>query len=541
MAVSIHEFWKLLVDSRLLTRTQCEQLSQEFGSVKGAAVQGNSRTLAEWLIAQNVLSRYQARVLLAGQPGPFHYGEYKVHDRIEGGTLARMFKAVHVATGHPVALRFLAGTTVQSPERWAQAVSQTRALFSVIHPNLSRAYELLASSSFKFLAFEDLRGQPLSELLETAGRLPPPDACRIVYQAALGLAHLHQSGRVHGDVRPGNIWILPSGSAKLYFDPFGNRGAVNLLGPDPQGHLKDRADYMAPELGQPGRCPDVLTDIYSLGCTMYHTLAGRVPFSAGDTRHKLAAHASQPIQPLDQVAGVPQPMAQLVAYLMAKKPEIRFQQASIVVEQLAGLVNPAFLNPQPAVISPTAAEYEKLVSQHHRTAEKAGLPEQAPVIVTTDRHRAAEKERPLAAKEDATSRASGESPGSDEPVDRPQDEDEPENGPAREENGDDASKDKAKPRPKGKSSISTKPRSRRWLILGGVFALIAIIVAVLAIVAWQVWGGGSGRDTTAPAAATTPSSVRPNGTLAVRGNCIMDVDRHPGKSTDEFRCDGGKV
>jgi hypothetical protein len=95
MAVNVDDLWKLLVDSQLLTAEHCGELSREFGQVKGAAQQSNARTLAEWLIAQDLLSRYQAKILLAGRPGPFVYGEYHVYDRVKRGPLAGSFRAKH--------------------------------------------------------------------------------------------------------------------------------------------------------------------------------------------------------------------------------------------------------------------------------------------------------------------------------------------------------------------------------------------------------------------------------------------------------------
>ena len=83
MSVAIPEFWKLVIESRLLTAEQCGKLGADFGHVKGAANQSNARTLAEWLVSRNALSRYQSTVLLAGRAGPFYYGDYRVYDRVE--------------------------------------------------------------------------------------------------------------------------------------------------------------------------------------------------------------------------------------------------------------------------------------------------------------------------------------------------------------------------------------------------------------------------------------------------------------------------
>ena len=115
MSLSIPDFWKLVLESKLLTREQCQHLATSYGSSQGATADVNA--LAKWLVGQNVLSRYQASILLAGRAGPFAYGDYKIYDRVESGRLAGWFRAVHAGTNHPVMLKFLAGDAAQSAQR----------------------------------------------------------------------------------------------------------------------------------------------------------------------------------------------------------------------------------------------------------------------------------------------------------------------------------------------------------------------------------------------------------------------------------------
>ncbi len=81
-----------MLASRMASPVSVSSLQAKFNQVKGAENESNTATLAQWLIAQGVLSAYQAKVLLAGQPGPFHYGEYTVYDRIPNGRLQGMFR-----------------------------------------------------------------------------------------------------------------------------------------------------------------------------------------------------------------------------------------------------------------------------------------------------------------------------------------------------------------------------------------------------------------------------------------------------------------
>ena len=119
--MNIQDFWRLAIESRLLTHEQCTQLGTEFAGMPGAVANSNVQVLAEWLISKNALTRYQAQILAAGRPGPFFYGDYKVYDRIGQGPLAGMFRAVHAQTSHPVLLQFLNGPAVQNPQTWPAA------------------------------------------------------------------------------------------------------------------------------------------------------------------------------------------------------------------------------------------------------------------------------------------------------------------------------------------------------------------------------------------------------------------------------------
>lgn len=368
MANSVPEFWQLVEQSRLLVGDQCRQLDQEFHATNGATDHASPRALAEWLVSRNIFSRYQVTVLLAGRPGPFVYGDYKIYDRVESGRLAHEFRAVHAAAGHPVLLRFLTGPVVQDAALWAAAATEAHVACSLSHPNLQRFFELVDLGSFKFLVEEDLHGETLSDRL-AAGRLPPQEACRIARQIALGLAALHVTGRAHGDVRPANVWLespTPHHPAevKLLRDPLVPPAPPNFAASDPHGWLLAQSDYLAPEFQLPGKSPDVLTDLYALGCTLYHMLAGQPPFPGGSATQKMDRHRSEAIRPLESY-GVPQPVAQLVTYLMAKNASLRYQDAQTVADQLVAFIDPAVAHAPPTPALPTLPAFESALRQSH--------------------------------------------------------------------------------------------------------------------------------------------------------------------------------
>lgn len=360
MALAVADFWKLVIESQLLTAPQCQQYAEEFGRVKGAASQATAATLAEWLIAQNIISRYQATVILAGKSGPFAFGDYRVYDRLDRGRLAGAFRAVHAATGHPVMLSFLASAVTSDAARWSHTVRTTQTLGSLNNPHLRRCYDLVDLGKYRFLVQEDVRGATLRESLSPGQVVPPAEVCRAIRQAALGLASLHAVNLAHGYLSPPELWLTEAGQIKVLFDATRRAEPINFA--DASGEVNALVDYLAPELFRAGVAPNPCTDAYALGCIAYEMLAGRPPFPGGSLGEKAARHASEPIAPLEY-AGVPPPIAQLVSYMLAKDPAIRFPNAATVAEALAPFVDPAAMAFAPPMLQ-TAAAFERWVVEH---------------------------------------------------------------------------------------------------------------------------------------------------------------------------------
>ena len=155
-------------------------------------------------------------------------------------------------------------------------------------------------------------------------------AYRIGFQAALGLVAMHAKKRVHGGIWPENLWVEPAGTLKILQFPFV---------PDAAGSRAlelPAADYLAPELFDAQQPANERTDIYSLGCTLYELVAGRVPFPGGTARQKAERHQREIAQRLDQVLpGVPEELADLVAEMLDKEPMLRCRNGKPCAHLLA--------------------------------------------------------------------------------------------------------------------------------------------------------------------------------------------------------------
>jgi serine/threonine-protein kinase len=334
MSISVADLWRLVVESRLLSPDQARQTADELARTKPAAA-NDLQQLARWLVQSGRVSRYQAKILLAGRPGPFVYGDYVVHDRSENARLSGLFRARHLPTNHPVGLLFLAGPALDDPQtlvRLAPQVALARQA-SQGEPRPSACHQLVDLGKFKFLVVEDLQGESLDERLQKSGaKLSMMAACRLVRSVAQGLAKLHSFGQAHGQVRPGNVWLDAAGAARLLQFPLvGDPLATKT----PPASVDAQLDYLAPELAASHAAGDPRSDVYSLGCLLFTLLAGQPPFAGGDRKQKLSRHAKEAPAPITKLnPQVPAALGQVLGYLLQKDPAKRYADAAAVAEAL---------------------------------------------------------------------------------------------------------------------------------------------------------------------------------------------------------------
>jgi serine/threonine protein kinase len=388
MPISTNDFWKLVIESGLLSPEDVRYLAETAAQEGHAA---DAEKLAKWLIAGRKISQYHAKILLAGRAGPFQYGEYQIYDRIESGRLAGIFRAVHMTTRHPVCLFFLSGQAIQDPQVMArlsqQAMAANRA--SSGYPHLLRCYHLCDQGAFKYVVIEDLQGRRVERELATKGALSVSESCRIARQLALGLSRMHGMGQVHGDVRPANVWIEPSNVVKLLMFPL----ARDPLAPpskglakakpsgDGGGKIPPEADYLAPELWDGAREPDVRSDIYALGATLYHMLANQAPFPGGDLKTKHARHVNETPKALNEInSQIPAALAKLVNYMLAKDPDMRYQQVTSVIEALLPHIAPADAQTKLTPPSKQSQAYEVWLQKSYPITAMPAAPAPAPTV-----------------------------------------------------------------------------------------------------------------------------------------------------------------
>ena len=318
-----------------------------------------ARETAEYLISQDLLTPYQASILLLRSPIPLVVDRYVILDEIDSGGMGQVFLARHTAMRRDVALKMLPLECTDSESRGARFRQEVHAAASLTHPNIVAAYDAQESHGKQYLVMEYVRGLNLSQLVVLKGPLSVVDAVDAVVQAAQGLAHAHERGIVHRDVKPANLLITDDGTVKVadlglaQISHVPTNAQQNPSGSlTEQGLILGTVAFMSPEQALDTKSADERSDIYSLGATLFFLLSGDLPY-AGDTPMKtIIAHRETPVPSLrTKRRNVPRALDEVCHKMLAKRPADRFQTMNEVIETLRALPNSESCDdkPQPGI------------------------------------------------------------------------------------------------------------------------------------------------------------------------------------------------
>jgi serine/threonine-protein kinase len=302
--------------------------------------------IANVLVEDAYLTRFQAERLLEGSFRGLVIDGYKILEVLGCGGMGWVYIAEDMETNWRVALKVLPDEARRDPGTLVRFRLEAQAGMRLNHPNIVRSYELGQSEDrygpTHYVVMELVRGVNLFEFLLMKKELDIGHACDIISQTAEGLAYSHGEGLIHRDIKPENVLICADGTVKIL--DFGlamvdeNDEEFSMAMIFGQNRL-GTADYISPEQYVDSYGVDGRADLYSLGCTFYFALTGKVPFPYKTSGKKLRAHLKKRATPVQELRpDVPKQIAALVAKMMSKRPENRVQTAEEVIRYLRPFV-----------------------------------------------------------------------------------------------------------------------------------------------------------------------------------------------------------
>ena len=257
---------------------------------------------------------------------------YRLLGLLGSGGMGVVYRAEDTTLRRTVALKFLGGQTKTNREVSERLRHEARAASALNHPNICTIYEVGEEAGETFIAMEYVEGRSLAEVLGQ-GALPIETVMRYGRQLASALAHAHDRGVIHGDLKPLNTIITPSGDAKVL--DFGlarrsnpaemDRKTLETATAEPATGVPGTFPYMAPEQIEGGDASP-RTDIWSLGIMLYEMAAGRRPFQ-GENLY-LLCNAIVHDSPSTLPPQVPQGLKTIISRCLEKEATRRYQRAS---------------------------------------------------------------------------------------------------------------------------------------------------------------------------------------------------------------------
>jgi serine/threonine-protein kinase len=265
-------------------------------------------------------------------------GDFHVLRRLGRGGMGDVYLAEQVSLKRKVALKILRSDLAAKPTFLQRFRAEAEAVARVTHANIVQVYAVGACQGLYYMALEYVEGRNLRDYLELKG---PPElllALSIMRQAAAALQRAAELGVIHRDIKPENILLTRKGEVKVA--DFGLARCLadgQPLNLTQSGVTMGTPLYMSPEQVQ-GQPVDARTDIYSLGVTSYHMLAGRPPFAGGSPFEVALQHVNADPVPLAQVRpDLPADLCAVVHRMMAKDPAQRYQTGRELLRDLVRL------------------------------------------------------------------------------------------------------------------------------------------------------------------------------------------------------------
>jgi len=265
---------------------------------------------------------------------------YRIEERIGRGGMGVVYRAEHINLQRRAAVKIIAPDLAESAGFRERFTREARIAAALQHPNIVTVYDAGEVDGLLYLAMQYIEGEDLSGVLMRDGRLRPYRAIDVCRQVASALDAAHAMGLIHRDVKPANVLIE---GRTAFLTDFGL--TKRLDGTHAQitrvGDVVGTIHYVAPEQIE-GRTVSARSDVYSLGCLLYHCLSGQVPFARETDVAVIYAHLSEePAKLADVRPDLPEGLDAVVAKAMDKSPDRRFPSCGDMISAARAVLDAA--------------------------------------------------------------------------------------------------------------------------------------------------------------------------------------------------------
>ncbi|HEX4593720.1 MAG TPA: protein kinase [Bryobacteraceae bacterium] len=286
-------------------------------------------------------------------------GDYEIVAILGSGGMGQVYKVRNVISERVEAMKVLLPNLGSDTALADRFLREIKVQATLDHPNIARLNTAQQVGNQLIMLMEYVEGSSIDTLLKS-GPMELSECLQCTSQVLDALSYAHAHGVVHRDIKPANIMRTPSGVVKLM-----DFGIARIEADRPltrTGTTVGSLFYMSPEQIHGGQ-PDLRSDLYSMGVTLYEMVTGRRPFQGDSDYSIMAAHLEQkPVAPIEIVAGVPLDLNDIIMMAISKEPEQRFQSADAFHAALRNFAKsigvplgaqPAIAKPMPVALPPS--------------------------------------------------------------------------------------------------------------------------------------------------------------------------------------------
>ncbi|MBS1418915.1 MAG: Stk1 family PASTA domain-containing Ser/Thr kinase [Oscillospiraceae bacterium] len=300
---------------------------------------------------------------------------YEILEIIGEGGMAVVYKALCHRLNRYVAVKIMRDDMAADEEFRRRFCAESHAVAMLSHPNIVAVYDVSHSDDIEYIVMELVEGITLKQYMEKKGALAWKEVLHFSKQISKALAHAHERGIIHRDIKPQNIMLLRDGTIKV--GDFGIAALENEIYEN-NGQAIGSIHYIAPEQAR-GECPDARSDIYSLGVVMYEMLTGEQPYT-GETLGEIAVKHmnAEPVPPREKAPETPEELERICLRAMNASLEERYQTAGELYEDLEAFTQEQLkaeeeINPPVKPIRAPGEQSKKKYSQGRRRAGRVSF------------------------------------------------------------------------------------------------------------------------------------------------------------------------